>query len=169
MNIRKEQPMNIQKKRIILLGTMLAFLVMLPMARASDENQATKVTFNQAVQIPGRILPAGTYWFVLANPTSSPDVIYIFNSDRSALQATVRSITAERVSLIPANDAAVTLVERESMQPETIVTWYYADDNIGHEFVYSKPEAQELAQLKHHTLVIAARVKHDTRTAAARG
>jgi hypothetical protein len=37
-----------------------AVLVVLPAARADHSNQATKVTFSQPVQIPGRVLPAGT-------------------------------------------------------------------------------------------------------------
>jgi hypothetical protein len=44
---------------------LLAFLVVLPAARADQSNQDTKVTFSQPVQIPGRVLPAGTYWFEL--------------------------------------------------------------------------------------------------------
>ena len=44
---------------------LLAVLVALPAARADQSNQATKVTFSQPVQIPGRVLPAGTYWFEL--------------------------------------------------------------------------------------------------------
>ena len=38
------------------------------------------------------------------------------------------------------------------MQPETIVTWFYPGEDIGHEFVYSNSEEQELAQVKHHTM-----------------
>jgi len=56
--------MNTQRK-LVILATVLAFLTTLPVARASDQDQASKLTFNKAVQIPGRVLPAGTYWFVL--------------------------------------------------------------------------------------------------------
>ena len=53
------------------IALLLAFLMVLPAARADQANQATKVTFNQAVQIPGRVLPAGTYWFTLPRMTPS--------------------------------------------------------------------------------------------------
>ena len=32
---------------------------------SSQQRQMTKFTFTQAVEIPGRVLPAGTYRFVL--------------------------------------------------------------------------------------------------------
>src|ERR1700739_4294781 len=77
----EEEVMNIQKK-LMILATMLAFLIMLPVVRASEEDQATKLTFNKAVQIPGRVLPAGTYWFVLLETNTTPKVVQVYNSDR---------------------------------------------------------------------------------------
>jgi hypothetical protein len=55
------------QKTFITLGLVLASVIMLPAARANEYDQATKLTFNQSIQIPGRVLPAGTYWFVLAD------------------------------------------------------------------------------------------------------
>ena len=53
-------------KKVLISGLALASLLMLPVARGTEENQATKLTFNQPVEIPGHVLPAGTYWFVVA-------------------------------------------------------------------------------------------------------
>ena len=156
--------MNNQKK-LMILATMFAFLIMLPAARASDEDQATKLTFNKAVQIPGRVLPAGTYWFVLPDNNAAPNIVQIFNSDRSALYATVLTINAERSN--PTDSTAITFAERGSMQPENIVTWFYPGDTSGHEFVYSNSEEKELAQVKHHTVMAAAGEKHQIQTAVA--
>jgi len=156
--------MNNQKK-LMILGTMLAFLIVLPAARASEEDQATKLTFNKAVQIPGRVLPAGTYWFVLAETNTTPDIVRIFNSDRSTLYATVLTINAERSN--PTDNTAITLADRGSMQPENIVTWFYPGDAFGHEFVYSNSEEKELAQVKHHTVMAMARDKQQTQTLVA--
>ncbi len=47
------------------IALLLPFLIVLPAARADESDQATKVTFDQPVQVPGRVLPAGTYGFVL--------------------------------------------------------------------------------------------------------
>ena len=48
------------QRKIIIVAAMLAFLAMLPVTRASEQDQATEVTFDRAIQIPGRVLPAGT-------------------------------------------------------------------------------------------------------------
>ena len=57
------------KKLFITLGLALASVVVLPTARADEYDQASKLTFNKSIQIPGHVMPAGTYWFVLANVT----------------------------------------------------------------------------------------------------
>ena len=103
--------MNTQRK-LMILATVLAFLTTLPVARASELDQATKLTFNKAVQIPGRVLPAGTYWFVLAETNSVPNVVQVFNSDRSTLYATILTINAERSN--PTDKTAITFAEVKS-------------------------------------------------------
>ena len=144
--------MNTQRK-LMILATVLAFLTTLPVARASEQDQATKLTFNKAVQIPGRVLPAGTYWFVLAETNTTPNVVRIFNSDRSTLYATILTVNAARSN--PADTTTITFADRGSMQPENIVTWFYPGFSTGHEFVYSNSEEKELAQLKQHTVIAA--------------
>src|ERR1700675_1565717 len=54
-------------KQFGILAVLLAFLVVLPAVHADEWNQATLITFSQPVQIPGRVLPAGTYLFELVN------------------------------------------------------------------------------------------------------
>jgi hypothetical protein len=145
------------KKKLVVFATMLAFLIMLPVARATEEDQATKLTFNEAVQIPGRVLPAGTYWFILANTNPRSNVVQIFSGDRSTLYASVFAIATERRDAT--DNTEITFADRGSMQPETIVTWFYPGYSSGHEFVYSKPEEKELAQVAHHTVMAMARDK----------
>ncbi len=153
------------RKAISILGLLLAFAIILPVARASESDQATKLTFSQSVHIPGRVLPAGTYWFVLADTSiGSRNLIHIFNSDRSTLYATVSAITAERAQ--PSDNTTITFAERQSTQPSAIVTWFYPGRQSGHEFVYPKSEQQELAQAKHQTVMATAPAKHHAEVAA---
>ena len=151
--------MNTQKT-FITLGLILAFLVMLPVAHADEWDQASRLTFNQSVQIPGRVLPAGTYWFVLADTTANRNIIQVFNSDRSTLYATVLAVTAERPH--PTDNTTITFAQRESMPTNAIVTWFYPGHNLGHEFVYSKSEEQELARARHQTIMAVAPVKNQS-------
>jgi hypothetical protein len=140
------------KKTFITLGLALASLIMLPAARADELDQASKLTFNQSVQIPGQVLPAGTYWFVLADITSDRKIVQIFNSDRSTLLASILTIDAERLKTT--EHTALTFAERGAMQPETVLSWFYPADPFGHEFVYPKPEQQELARAKQLTITV---------------
>ena len=144
-------------KCFITLGLLLAFGVTLPSARADENNQATILTFNQPVQIPGRVLSAGTYWFMLTNTQSSRNIVQIFNSDRSTLIATVFTINTQS-STIP-GQTVVTFGERELMQPQALVSWFYPGEPTGHEFIYSSKEEHELAQAKHYTVMAKAPAK----------
>jgi hypothetical protein len=150
-------------KAFITLGLLLAFVMMLPSARASERDQATEITFSKSVQIPGRVLPAGTYWFVVSEANTSRNIVQIFNSDRSMLYATVSTINTE--SLTTTDKTAITFAEREPMQPRTILSWFYPGHTPGHQFVYSNIEQQELAQVKHYTIMAKTQNKHQTAVA----
>jgi Protein of unknown function (DUF2911) len=149
------------RKAFITLGLLLALVMMLPSARASERDQATEINFSKSVQIPGRVLPAGSYWFVVSEANTSRNIVQIFNSDRSMLYATVSTINTE--SLTTTYKTAITFAEREPMQPQTILSWFYPGHTPGHQFVYSNIEQQELAQAKHYT--ITAKVQNKRQTA----
>lgn len=134
------------------VGLALAFLTVLPAARASEEDQATKLTFSQSVQIPGRVLPAGTYWFI-ADRNSDSQVVRVFSEDRLTVYAAL--ITASAESLHPVDETAITFAERGGMEPEAIVTWFYPGRSIGHQFIYSKQQQEALAQNTQRTVLAA--------------
>lgn len=134
-------------RKVFTVGLALAFL-MLPVTRASEEDQATKLTFSESVQIPGRVLPAGTYLFTTdSNPGSK--VVRIFSAGRTTLYATL--LTASVEQLEPASKTEITLAGHGS-QPEVVVTWFYPGRTVGHEFLYPRQQAKELAHDKQHTV-----------------
>jgi len=138
-------------RRFTSLALLLACLSLLPALRADERDQAIQVTFSQSVQIPGRVLPAGTYWFVLPREADQHGLVRIFNSDFTKLCATVVTVSAERLD---STDYAVfNLGERDSSSPQTIMSWFYPGDTFGHEFLYPKRVQKQLAQEKHVTLV----------------
>lgn len=125
---------------LLLVGTLLA-----PYVRADEEDKKTVVTFNEPVQVPGTVLPAGTYVFKLADSQSDRHIVQIFNADESRLFATILAIPDYRTT--PSDKTIVTFDERPSGQPEALRTWFYPGDNYGQEFVYPKQKASELAQV----------------------
>ena len=139
---------------VVAFIVMLAFVSLVPLARADEGDQATKLTFSQPVQIPGRVLPAGTYWFVLIDHGSDLNVVQIFNSDRSKLVTTLLTNVSERSK--PTDNTAITLAELGSTQPEAIVDWFYPGRFSGHEFVYpTRHEREKLASAEHQTIDVA--------------
>jgi LPXTG-motif cell wall-anchored protein len=112
-------------------------------ARADEWNKKTVMTFNQPVEIPGQILPAGTYTFVLLDSPADRHIVQIFTADGSQIIATVLAINNYRLK--PTGDTVVKFAERSGDNPEALKAWFYPGDNFGQEFVYPKQRATELA------------------------
>jgi hypothetical protein len=116
-----------------------------PCAMMADESdKATKLTFSEPVEVPGQVLPAGTYWFTLADSESDRNIVQIWNADRTRLVATVLAIPDYRMQ--PAGRTVIHFEERPSDSPEAIHSWFYPGDNFGQEFVYPKNRATQLAK-----------------------
>ena len=128
----------------LLFSVALVCAVAGPQARASEWNEKTQLTFNEPVEIPGRVLPAGTYTFQLMNLPSNRNVVEIFNKNRTKLDAVVMAIPAYRET--PTGKTVVTFAERPVNTPEAVHTWFYPGTQFGQEFLYQNPSPRrELA------------------------
>lgn len=126
-----------------LLGTMLA-----PSVHAQDDNgylKRTLVTFSQPVEIPGMILPAGTYDIELLDSNPDRHIVRFFNKDRTKVVTTVLAIPNLRLKTT--GKTVITFSERPANNPEALKAWFYPGDNFGQEFVYPKVRAIQLAQV----------------------
>ena len=119
---------------------------------ADQVDQSTKLTFNKPIEIPGQVLPAGTYEFKLADPNDL-NLVRVFNADGTHLYATLQTIPTERRD--PEGDTVVTMAEPErgSGRPVALLKWFYPGETTGHEFMYSRQDEQQLAQERQHTIV----------------
>ena len=127
-----------------LLAVALLGATVLPSARADEWNKKTVVTFSQAVEVPGKVLPAGTYTFVLLDSTSDRHIVQIFNADGTHIIATILAINDYRLQ--STGDTVMKFSERPGDSPEALRAWFYPGDNFGQEFVYPKTRAMQLAQ-----------------------
>ena len=123
----------------------LLFVGYLPLAHADEWDKTTKVTFKEPVQVPGKVLLAGTYVFKLLENSSNRHVVQIFNEDHTSLITTVLAIPNQRLE--PAGKTILTYDERPADQPMALAAWFYPGDNFGQEFVYPKAEAEQLSRL----------------------
>jgi Protein of unknown function (DUF2911) len=139
-------------KGYIVAGLIIAFTLFFEIAAHADaSNQATKLTFSETVQIPGQILPAGTYLLKMANPGNYHNLVQIFNADGTVLYATLQTISAERLK--PADDTLITLAEAPG-EPVTLLKWFYPGSLVGNEFVYSRDKEKELEQEKSQVIAV---------------
>jgi hypothetical protein len=111
--------------------------------KADEWDQKTTLTFDQPVEVPGKVLPAGSYVFKLADSQSNRRVVQIFSADEKHLYATVLGITKDRLE--PADKTIVTFEERSTGAPEAVKTWFYPGEVSGIQFVYHKQRALQLA------------------------
>jgi hypothetical protein len=113
-----------------------------PNVKADEWNKKTDITINQAIEIEGTVLPAGSYVLKLAGVTDR-HVVQIFNAEENHLIATVFAISAER--FVPPDSSEFKFYESESGQPPALHTWFYPGDQIGFEFreIHRAPAAAE--------------------------
>src|SRR6201997_280228 len=139
-------------KGYIAIGLVIAFALFFELAAHADESdEATFMSFSAPVEIPGKVLPAGTYLFELADHGAEPNVVQIFNSDHSVLYGTYQTIATERQE--PTDHTSVTLAEPEAGGTPVLVKWFYPGRDIGNELLYSKQTEKELARDSHQTIV----------------
>jgi hypothetical protein len=141
---QEEIRMKIVKAVFCLLAIALFGATVLPSARADTWNKKTVVTFSQAVEVPGKILPAGTYTFQLLDSPSDRHIVQIFNADGSQIITTILAINDYRLK--PTGETVMKFNERPGDSPEALRAWFYPGDNFGQEFVYPKARAIQLAQ-----------------------
>ncbi len=137
--------MNTNKMLVVTFCLLALCALVTPSAMMADEeDKATKLTFSEPVEVPGQVLPAGTYWFTLADSPSDRNIVQIWNADRTRLVTTILAIPDYRMQ--PRGRTVIHFEERPSNQPEAIHSWFYPGDNFGQEFVYPKTRATQLAQ-----------------------
>jgi hypothetical protein len=132
--------------RSLLVALTLALLVgvFLVPAQADQWNKKTVVTFSQPIEIPGKVLPAGTYMFKLVDTLSYRHVVQVWNEDGTELITTVLAIP--NYQLQTTGETMMNFHERPGDSPSALRAWFYPNQRFGHEFVYPKQRAIQLAE-----------------------
>jgi hypothetical protein len=116
------------------LGLMLfgaTFFV--PKVKADESDLKTIMTVNEPVQVPGKVLPAGTYVLKLVDPNDRT-LVEIYNANETHLITMVRGIPDHRMGF---SDKSILQLEPQSEgRPEALKAWFYPGYDSGVEFVY---------------------------------
>ena len=122
----------------------LGAMLLIPGAKADLRDQRTIFTFSDPVEIPGQVLPAGTYVFKLLDSASNRHIVQVFNKDQNHVFGTFLAIPDYRLK--PSDKSIIKFHERPAGSPDAVKTWFYPGSNYGHQFVYPKSEALALAE-----------------------
>jgi len=117
------------------LFTLLFGAILAPGARADQWDKKTIVTFSDAVEVPGQVLPAGTYIFRLADSPTDRHIVQIWNADETQILAT--TITIPNTRFATPDKSIFEFAERAGDSPMALKVWFYPGDSTGQEFVYS--------------------------------
>lgn len=137
--------------RKVALACVASAVLALPVTAAAQgpANQDTFFTFSQAVELPGKTLPAGTYFFQLADSPSNRHIVKVMSKDRKEIHATLLAIpfySNERPSDEPQVRFMETPEQAGSGAPtNAIKIWFYPGNSTGHEFIYPRSQAQRIA------------------------
>ncbi len=115
----------------ILFGAILT-----PGARADQWDKKTIVTFSEAVEIPGQVLPAGTYVFKLADSPSDRHIVQVWTADEDQILSTI--LTIPKTRLEAPDESKFEFEECAGDSPMALKVWFYPGNSTGEEFTYSR-------------------------------
>jgi hypothetical protein len=136
--------MTIKSLRAASLLAAPVFLMCGVLAHADQWDKHTKITFDQPVEVPGAVLPAGTYIFRLVDSPSDRHIVQVSNEREDHVFATVIAIPNYRLE--PTGKTVLSFYEVPAGEPQPVRAWFYPGDNFGQEFVYPKERTLSIAK-----------------------
>jgi len=118
--------------------------LMTPKAKADELDQKTVLNFDDPVQLPGIVLPAGTYVFKIVKMKTDRDVVQVLSPDETKIYATIMTVPSFRANAT--EDTLLVFKEQSAGEPRVIKEWFFPDRRYGHEFIYPKKEPAEMAK-----------------------
>ena len=100
--------------------------------KADEWDKKTNITINQAIEVEGTVLPAGSYVLKLVDSPSSRNLVSIWNEDENHLIATVFAIPIYRFQ--PPGQQRVQVLRIRSRATPSLHAWFYPGDQTGFEF-----------------------------------
>src|SRR5216684_8759259 len=100
---------------VFALCTVVFCATLAPSVRADQRDRKTIVTFSDSVEVPGQVLPAGTYIFKLADTICDRHIVQIWNADETRILATTITIPSTRFE--PLDRSIFQLEERPGNSP----------------------------------------------------
>jgi hypothetical protein len=126
--------MQTRRGAVLALSMALLWATLAPGARADQWDKKTVVTFGEDVQVPGLVLPAGTYIFRLQDNKTDRHIVQIWNADDNRLLTTIMTIPNTRFE--PEDKPVFQFDERPTGSPVALKLWFHPGETTGEEFIY---------------------------------
>lgn len=132
------------------------------LAQNTRWSERTILQFDRPVMIPGKVLQPGTYIFQLADTRADRNIMQVYTADPNApdqeqrLVATTVTVPTQRAK--PNGEVVLKFATTQGDDPIALKAFFYPGTVEGHQFVYSEPEAEQIAE-RTHTLVLSHDVK----------
>jgi hypothetical protein len=105
--------------------------------RADNWDKKTVVTFVQDVEIPGQILPAGTYVFRLFRSSSDRSILQVWAQGESQLVATLITAGESYPNRSGKPYFVLDMTGTDEGYPPALVSWSFAGSDEGRHFIYN--------------------------------
>lgn len=121
---------------LISLSMAIVGLSLAPCARADQPNEETIMKFSAPVELPGIVLPPGTYVFrTAASKVANRDIVMVYGQDGHLVKL---FLTDPDFRYQPSNKTVIKFAETPTGAPEALLEWFYPGRTLGHEFKYPK-------------------------------
>lgn len=110
--------------------------------KAETPGQKAVVTFDRPVEVPGKVLPPGTYMF---KSLANNELVQVFSADEKQLFATVVVVSEDRPVQTQNVDCFVQLIKTRADAPQEVEGFFLPGRSTGFQFIY--PVAP---QTRHH-------------------
>jgi hypothetical protein len=130
-------------RTILAAGFCLAVVwaIFTPNAWADDWNKRTLVTIDRTIEVPGNVLPPGTYLFEVVEVPGTRNVVRISSEDGTKVYTTVFAIWDFKLET--SDETRLTFYEATPGVPEALRSWFYPAHQYGFDFVYPRKRAIE--------------------------
>jgi hypothetical protein len=122
-------------RQTLVAGVCFTMLLLVPAARADEMNRKTTFTFDRSVELPGLVLPAGTYVFTVPAIPGLTNIVEVLNANETEILGTFVTVPYEKGGAVP-ETTHLWFLERKGGQPDAIHEWFYPGSNTGLEFIY---------------------------------
>ena len=116
-----------------------AMAIFSPGARAQAFEEKLTVSFSAPVEVPGEVLPAGTYVF---EALQGGRLTRILSVDEKHIYATLLTVPEEKEE--PVEKPTINLDGPLAQgSPERVDSWFYPGESTGNQFIYQKVDLRK--------------------------